>query len=469
MTSELKEEGQPTQPQAGAPPNNTERTDPFTALKRSPDAEIQFISSKPVKKRKLTEQKPGHIHQPAATPPPQAPIKHDILTPPQSSPIDRCRSTSDVGQKGYAPGLVLDTRGASVPVFQNFAFPQSFAPVATQPRRDSDAISPKQLPQLLPSPSESDAVADQQPIPVPAPPSQNSVTLDQISCLDFNGVPTNTPGFDASRIFSAEGGIFGGYGAASTNAATQALPAFNHISNALASHNAIPFAIYSTGNIVPMPQAQILKQPSASFGSVPMQTSPQTAGVPIPGLPEQQPSRLPQSDRPAVGSSAIHRSSSPAPGAKTPCLHCLRIQQEGLLRQAQASSRMPGGQLCLNTQHLARHSQCHHRPSPGRASCHSQPVPPTHRGLAPRSTPALQRQQQPPQQQQPTPSFPAPWPNPALPANLVADIAETIQATFPCAQVAARHGVPAVRVAEVVSGMVLSPLLRGGPQAPTLK
>jgi hypothetical protein len=46
------------------------------------------------------------------------------------------------------------------------------------------------------------------------------------------------------------------------------------------------------------------------------------------------------------------------------------------------------------------------------------------------------------------------------------DIAQTVQAVFPYAQVADRHGMVSAKVAEVVSGMVIKPLMRGVDRPP---
>ena len=50
--------------------------------------------------------------------------------------------------------------------------------------------------------------------------------------------------------------------------------------------------------------------------------------------------------------------------------------------------------------------------------------------------------------------------------NLMQDIAQTVQASCPYAQVAARHGLLPAKIAEVVSNMVVGPLLRGAGRAP---
>ncbi|KAK4099377.1 hypothetical protein N658DRAFT_517447 [Parathielavia hyrcaniae] len=367
------------------------------------DDDIQFVSSNPVKKRRMTEQKPAQTTDNSMAPPPAPTVKHLTPTIEQISPVDRSRSLCGIGQaKGPLADAMLETRGASLPVLENFAFPQVFPGFPNQPSRFSVAVSPRQLPQAFATPSEADADANQPVRPAPGHAAQDSVTLDQISCLDFHGVPLNTPGFNLSQVFPADGGIMGGFGLNSTGGSTSARP------NPLNAHNTIPFTMYSTGNIVTLPQTN-------------------GAGQPPPA-----------------------------------CLHCARLRQEHLLRQAQlvpgdaAQDQPPPS----SQQHLCR------PPSPTPLAL------PTLRPI-PRSTPANihPRQQQQEQQQQqhlPTAQCPAPATMPApLPLrsgpalNLVQDIAHTVQSCFPYAQVAARHGMAPARVVEVVSGVVVRPLLRG--------
>ncbi|SPQ25143.1 b616ab4d-4f9b-4f8a-85a2-c539de14c3a2 [Thermothielavioides terrestris] len=204
MSSPPKEE-QPEQPQEPAPPGNTESDGPrpVTPAKRpAADDEIEFISSNPVKKRRLTEQKPEKPILMA--PPPPTPKPTTPPPVPAAQMADRCRSACGDGMKIAGSEALLENRGTSAPALDSFSFPLSFPPASTIPPRHSEPISPRQLPQVLPSSSGGEITRDQ---PIGSGPSASShptVTLDQISCLDFNGVPTNTPGFDVSRVFSAE-------------------------------------------------------------------------------------------------------------------------------------------------------------------------------------------------------------------------------------------------------------------------
>lgn len=463
--SEPPQNEEPVQP----PPSCVEQaTSQATPAKRPPgDDEIQFISSNPVKKTRLTEQKPAQMAQGLMPPPPPPPPKQQTPFPSQTTPVDRHRSLCDIGQtKGTAPDTIPENRGASLPVLERFAFPQSFPPLAAQSSRLSEAISPKQLPQHFPAPPEAKTNASQPLPPPPTPAPQHSVTLDQISCLDFNGVPTSTPGFDLSCIFSGDGGIMEalGMGNMGTSASAPAPPV-----NSLNNHNAIPFTMYSTGNLMRMPQVHGGSQFPAPFASQPTHHH----GTHPPGQVTNHNGQYPANSQhsqvqPQGGNMAPSRSPSPALGAKPPCLHCERIRQEKLWRQVQAPA------LPVNQQHSR------HMPPP---PVPAQPGPGP--GSMPRSTaadgqPTTVQNTYPNHQHQnqhhPTAQFPTSTPTAisfapsthlslAGPA-LLQDIAQTVKATFPYALVATRHGVVPAKVAEVVSDMVIKPLMRGAGRPP---
>lgn len=475
MSETRKQE--PAQHRAELPSSNIRPSCSQTAPeKRSADDEVQFISSNPVKKTKLTGQLTNHTAQGLMAPPPR-PLHHEpsfeqqTLAASRVPTVERCRSLCGIVQP-MVPAPVLKNRGASLPVLDSFVFPQAFAPLPFEPRRLSEAISPKQLPQNLSTASAATVNTDQTPPSVTNTASQASVTLDQISCLDFNGIPTNTPGFDASRIFSAEGVLMSATEVGDMTPTTQSPSPVNPFTG----QNAIPFAMYSTGSLVPMIPTHSNGQPPASFPSLSTQNQPSTPG---PSLPAQN---RPRQQVPGMGSHNIvsnqgshfqksqHHpgqqgggnpssscSSSPALGPKPPCLHCARIKQQNLLRQAQESvkfsqdlvqSHQRGSQLSIHHLSPAQVSEN----SPRRAS--PQQVP------SPRSTPA-------PEKQRPhLPAVLSAYTRPSTPArvnpnpNLLQDIAQTIQVTFPYAQVAGRHGVQSEKVAELLANTVITPLLR---------
>jgi hypothetical protein len=451
---------------AQLPHSSVEQTgDQVTPAKRSPaDDELQFISSNPIKKRRLTEQNPAQMASGSMSPPP--PPRQQ--TPSQTTLGDRPRSLCDIGQtKATIPKPIPEIRGASLPVLEGFAFPQSFPVPTGQSSRLSEAISPKQLPQPFPVRCEAETNENQppglQPAATPAP--QHSVTLDQISCLDFNGVPTNTPGFDMSHIFSSDGGILEALGMGMGTSAPP--PALADAINPPSTHNAIPFTMYSTGNLMTMPPIHGGNQLPVPFASGPMQHHGvhSSGQMPNPHSRGQYPAN--SQVQPQSGNMVLNRSSSSAPRAKPHCLYCTRIRQEKLWRQVQASS-VPASQ---------KHS--HHLPPP---RVPAQAVPGPGPGPMPRSTPAdgqpatvhNQYQHQHPHHQHHStaqfltpavPSTPAARPSLAGPA-LLHDIAQTVQLLFPYAHVADRHGMVSAKVAEVVSNMVIKPLMRGANRPP---
>lgn len=500
--SEAPNEHSPVQQQEDvAPSSNAQQADTSAAVtKRPAENEIEFISSNPVKKRKLSGQQTtlmgpmapmapmaqmAQMAQAPMPPPPRPPQQSLILMQKgpgasQFAPIDRRRSLCGIAQaKGTTPSPMLETRGVSLPVLENFAFPLSFPPILAQRPRLSEAISPKQLPQILPEPLEAGSQANQARPPSPTPTPLPSITLDQISCLDFNGIPTSTPGFDVNRIFSTDGGLMSSVGVADMSFA---IPPPSLSTNPFTSPNAIPFRMYSTGSLVPMMPPQGTGQPPTSFSSLPV-PQPQQQAVPAPiasnganvqGHHHPTNRQHPQAP-PPFGSPAFSRPSSPAPGQEPPCLHCARIRQQTLLRQSQGLPPLPapGNNNTTPRQQPQQHA-CHPPPATPASSTHLPPLHPTQPCRpAPRSSlapPERQRLQPPVTPTSVMPLIPARASlnthhhhihAPGPPPNLVQDIVQTVQSTFPYAQVAARHGVLPARVAEVLAGVVVGPLLRG--------
>ncbi|KAK3900780.1 hypothetical protein C8A05DRAFT_16950 [Staphylotrichum tortipilum] len=418
------------------------------AKRPASDDDIQFVSSNPVvKKRRLSEQKPALMLASAKDPMPPPPPPPPPAQPPspkqhtmfasQPTPAHRFHSLgggdqAGVPSSGFTPAPAVESRGASLPVFRNFEFPSSLPSMPSQRPRASEAISPKHLPQALPPPPEVCASTNHPSQPTaPAPPPQNSVTIGEISCLDVNGVPTNTPGFDANRVFVADGSIMGGLGMNTTGAATSAANVFKP----LAGQNVIPFAMYSTGSFVPMPQMHGIAQ------------------------------------HPPMGNMGLGRPHSPTPGPKPPCLHCAQIRQQTLLRQAQgAPSPQPPGQAPVQS-HTPTVNQYHHhhppptptsRPGPIPRSTPPTPRPPTSApALQPPPPPTTRHQHQPPRPTTPSPPRPNPstttTPYTTSNSNLLRDVIQTVHDCFPYAPVAARHGVLPARVAEVLAGVVVAP------------
>ncbi len=499
--SETPQEQSSVQKQDAAPSSDSQQADTSAAVtKRHAEDEIEFISSNPVKKRKLSGQQTTLVAPmaqmvqtaQAPMPPPPRPSQQTLL-PMQQGPgafqvasVDRSRSLCGIAKaKGPTPSPMLEIRGTSLPVLDSFVFPLSFPPIPSQRPRLSEAISPKQLPQTLPEPLEAGSQTNQARPPCPTLAPLPSITLDQISCLDFNGVPTSTPGFDVNRIFSTDGGLMSSIGVAGMSFA---IPPSSPSTNPFTSPNAIPFRMYSTGSLVPMVPPQDVGPPT-SFPNVPM-SQPQQQAVPAPiannkatvqGLHHPTNGQHPQAPPPA-GSPAFSRSYSPVPGPKPPCLHCARIRQQTLLRQSQGLPQLPAlvnNNTTTPRQQPQQHA-CHPPPTTPTSSTHLPPPHPIQpRRPTPRSSlappPERQRLQSPAVLAPVRPPIPARASlsthrhhahahihAPAPPPNLVQDIAQTVQSTFPYAQVAARHGLLPASVAEVLAGVVIGPLLRGG-------
>ncbi|KAI0022730.1 hypothetical protein F4780DRAFT_164910 [Xylariomycetidae sp. FL0641] len=134
--------------------NFNSTTDPSTitvsTLKRSDD-DIQFISSKPVKRRKISEQKPE------LAPPQQSGFAPVLPGPvdPNAMPLanyprelERRVSTGMVGLPSDLNAMELTSalRGVSLPVLENFVLDQ---PIRRHRPVSSPELSPKQLPTLI--------------------------------------------------------------------------------------------------------------------------------------------------------------------------------------------------------------------------------------------------------------------------------------------------------------------------------
>ncbi|KAL2256838.1 hypothetical protein VTK26DRAFT_1043 [Humicola hyalothermophila] len=469
------------------------------------DDEIQFVSSNPVKKSRMTEQKPSPVmteRLPIALTTQKADGVKQAACFPHSTPMERCRSVGIPHHpSSHAAQPTFENRGCSLPALESYVFPQSLPPPIRTPRL-SEAISPKQLPQTLPQPSEV-SMSTQQPLaPAPGLPAQNSVGINQISCLDFNGIPINTPGFDFSKMFSHDGGIISGLAGPSPEG-----PPFNPS----ISPNAIPFTMFSTGSIVPMPPPPpppSSSQRGAPTNPSPMQNSFQQSGLApsLPGNGKHGPPPQPQHQHPQANPQGPHphphpnpvanRTPSPVPRSRPPCLHCARLRQETILRRAQGAAAL---QVHKNTTPATTPAPPNR---PAASHLMNAPPPPHHQGPSPGPTaPGLRPGQSPPRAAAPMPggscaqgpppptqerhhhqggcsaappspstasgtgaTTPAPAsvtaPTPiSSRASLIADIAKTVQETFPYAQVAARRGVAQERVFDMVSGLVVLPLM----------
>lgn len=404
--------------------------DPRPPFKRpAVEDEIEFISCNPVKKR-LAEQTTVHSTTISSEhPQPQDTRSTNQKTKdfPHTSPTGRCQSLCGIGQtRAPGPGTTMESRGTSLPVLEKFTFPQTFPPMTGRSPRGSDAISPKQLPQSVPEPLKPGAnwsragtntatTVSAAKTGVPAPVQANSVTLDQISCLNVNGIPTHSPEFDAGRVFPADGGIMSGISVSHTTSSVPPRPAFPTSS----SRNGTLFSMYSADSILTAPQAHHGEKLS----------------VPVLLMETKQ----------------------------TSCTHCALIRQQNAFRQVPVSG--PSHQIATQTQgHI--NFQSHDRTSTLRNML-SHPVF-SAPGHIPRSTPTpiqekgqLQSQCQHRCQQPPPQSLlhQVSVTSSHYLQPLLQDMAQTIQASFPYAQVAARHGITPAKVAEVLASVVGAPLV----------
>ncbi|RYP71814.1 hypothetical protein DL769_004620 [Monosporascus sp. CRB-8-3] len=152
------------------PPTYTAPSATVIPSKRSDD-DIQFLSSKPVKRRKVSEQKPGPTCQPqfaaSTTQAPlaiPAPVPAPVLVPAVPFPVpttqavngpregahasERRLSTGMVGLPSdmHAVELTYGIRGVSLPVLENFVLNQP--PRGPRPMSPPE-LSPKTLPQTI--------------------------------------------------------------------------------------------------------------------------------------------------------------------------------------------------------------------------------------------------------------------------------------------------------------------------------
>lgn len=224
-----------------------------------------------------------------------------------------------------------DNRGASVPALENFAFPKSFPSTHVRPPRVSEAVSPKQLPETLAPHLLAASRCQTAPMP-PLP----TVALDQISCLDVKG-PSNHAAMDMTSF---------------NPSVVQPLTQSGYMQ--LNPHTAMPFAMYSMGNLVPLSHVAPCANPPSMVmaGTVgqPNGYAPhhQASAGPPPrtdGAMQINNSRDPKaaptpeaSKSPPVQAPIAHGPQQMAPH-KPPCLICARARQKACQGQGQHLSQ----------------------------------------------------------------------------------------------------------------------------------
>lgn len=541
------------QPQVATQGAGLTQLDKETALHKrpAPDDDLEFISSNPVKKRQLTptqthtgpDSAPPIQHPPTpVSAPPLPPLPPHITpatsaarpsalqvsspqpqqeppktgtaaqTPSPTRPIDRCRSAcgirpAEIRKSGFVP----EVRGGSLPAFDQFAFPRFSSPIRGPPTRLSVAISPKQLPhtgpilQAPPDTGQSSGPRSLQPVAAP----QNSIAFNQIPCLDYNGVPVTSPGFDLSQVFS-QGGFLDGMGAGLVENAAHPMPPPPPPRPTPFS----PHGLDTHDNVPPTANLAISTVASQSF---------QGTGTPVTSLPTMTASCPPQhQDGTAKHGTALAGLAGPAgqmgyspvvphqysrnmqpgkpKGGEVDCPECARDRQQAILRQVQGlpiTNYFPS-HFPINQQEYQQRGNRNQSPAPRETPMayaspfpsgpsFALPRPPTAatEAVQPIIPPHQQQQHQlkynlqpQMQQQKPTPpsprhttTYPAPVPTSqgVSPLGLLQDIAHTIRSGFPYAQVAARHGTPPDKVVETVGSLLITPLLRMASQGPRVQ
>ncbi|CAP67373.1 uncharacterized protein PODANS_1_23748 [Podospora anserina S mat+] len=418
------------------------------AKRTADDDEVEFISCCPVKKPRLNDQPAQNPHLNDQKPDPavsritknssqlhQASASHrhasDQPAPPSS--VTRTTDTGPGPSQDPSPRMSPEQPSALIPVLESFAFPTDFPPISRVPRM-SVAVSPKQMSQPMPSTSHPTSLFTSSSALFN---STSSPCFEQVPCLDFGGITMNNPAYETGQMLSPSDN--NALITSSTHMSSQM------INQAAFGPNAIPFAMYSMGSLVPMPQQNMNlsmnSSPNPWMNPRPMQSQGPPVFRPHNPKQEQQPRHMlipPGSQstpgRPCCSTSVqspIHNQSP----CKPPGLHCTVVQQEHM-RWLQQAPLQPS-------------SQPQTQISPGPPP--PPPPPPPQLLKAPTTAP----EKQPPNKTK----FTIPLRKKPSP-NLLIDIAETAEETFPYDEVAARHGVTPQKVFDTLSAIVLIPLLR---------
>ncbi|KAI1083549.1 hypothetical protein F5B20DRAFT_527451 [Whalleya microplaca] len=443
-----------------------------TPSKRSDD-DIQFISSKPVKRRKISNEAPKPMPQQQAFPVmSQAPI------PPVSAPtsndakeVDRRVSTGMVGLPSdiHAMELTCALRGVSLPVLERFVLDQPFR----RPRPPSPPeLSPKQLPQTI-SPA----------------------------MLDLHGIQNGPEMF--------------GFHGATHQPVTYTTTNENTTETGASTQNSLnPCSVNNQLHVLNMPVEQASSS-SSVITKPPKDADSKGMAMPPPPLPKGETPRAPDSAWKSPAPAENNPHNAPRSNVmKQPCQICAKLRQQANLANAQGVPMMhhgvphhmmppqvpchqPYGQH-LHPQMMAMAHNGMHPFGPGFAPI-MMPVNGNGFGSMPPHMPGpaqhISPQQNTQATSQPTSSNSGDQPQPpATPAtstakspatsspaksepvkppasliqptyrkhspNLVVDVAETCQEKFPFEDVAKRHNVPVDKVFDVFAAIIQVPLLR---------
>ncbi|KUI69075.1 hypothetical protein VM1G_04198 [Cytospora mali] len=114
------------------------------SVKRGPEDDIQFVSSKPVKKARASRESPSSQAQQGSGQATNAPLPSDRPTGGNTG--------VGLGLSEPQPEPNMLSRGTSLPSMENYVFPQPGPAMASRSSRSSPMLSPKQLPlSLFPS------------------------------------------------------------------------------------------------------------------------------------------------------------------------------------------------------------------------------------------------------------------------------------------------------------------------------
>jgi len=377
------------------------------------DDEILFVSSNPVKRFRVAQ----------GEPPVSMPVANQVLVPVAVATRSPSNIAAPTVPLAPVPDMSPDAPTGPAPILENFAFPSPAARlVPADARRVSEAISPKQLPQTI--------------SPMLLHTKVHPPTLtrpEQISCLDFNSAVT-IPGLDLGNIFQEN------------------TPTTKHLFAAgPGTQNPIPFTVYSMGNLMPM---QVHQQSQSG-----PQQLPPTLGGTTQKLVASEGARVAQGSHP--------------PGHRIPNLISTQPRQGSPLRYTHGPGfyhgqsyqpfptpalRIPSGVPVapgIAGVTVSAPGTPHSHRQPAMISTNQQSIVAQQQPLVGHQPLQSQQQQQSQQSQQPRP------PQTGKHAqDLFVDIAETVERTFPYAEVAVRHGVTPSRVAEALSGVVMLPLVR---------
>ncbi|KAI5868540.1 hypothetical protein GGS23DRAFT_35780 [Durotheca rogersii] len=413
-----------------------------TPSKRSDDDEVQFISSQPVKRRKISQQRSSPIpHQPVIPTIPTAPLSPSTPASTEPKEADRRVSTGMVGLPSdfSAMELTCALRGVSLPALEKFTFNQPFR---RQRPLSPPELSPKQLPPTIAS-----------------------------EMLSFDGRENHAgvPGYHMAPVacMTADERL-GGPEMIIPSSLDAGLP---------------------TDQLYALNTSAIQARTLPPMRAEQQRADPKSAAMPPPPVPKAGYSATPESSRP-VHHTARHRTT------RQPCQVCSKMRQQVTHAKTQGVPMMHSGVAHPTVQHMP----CHQPYNPHFHS-HTMALAPTNNmhtfspSFAPMMMPISSSSRfaaSPPRTSGPTRQMdtgqqsariasPQHAPEnsaatkPAKPAaaaalipptyrkpspNLIVDVAETCQERFPFEEVARRHGVAVEKVLEVFAAIIQVPLLR---------